>query len=75
MAGEHLNKQIKQIESGETNQDLNRFKTVTKLCRVRQFYYSSMIFKTFYEKKCSRCHQHGHPEQPMMVFPNSDDEM
>jgi len=84
MAGEHLNKQIKQIESNETNRGSDRFLTVLRITRARQFYYSASLFKTFFNKKCSRCNQYGHnkknkscpmhPEQPQLTFPDSDDD-
>ena len=84
-AGEHLNKQMKKIERYDTNQDSNRFCSTLKIIRLRQFHYSTSIFKNEEsDVTCSRCKQRGHnrknkscpmhPDQPQLYFPDSDDD-
>ena len=84
-AGEHLNKQIKTMETSETNQDSNRFKTIMHIRMVRQFHFTSSFIKDkVVTVKCSRCKQIGHnrknkscpmhPEQPRLYFSDSDSE-
>ena len=45
-AREHLNKLIKTLEVGNTNLSQDRFFTITRNLRVRQFYYPESIFST-----------------------------
>ena len=83
-AGEHLNKQMKQIERYDTNSQTDRFIHVIRKIRLRQFHFNSMIFKAETTVKCSRCHQIGHnrknkscqlhPDQPQLPFPESEED-
>lgn len=83
-AGEHLNKLIKTQEIDCTNLDQNRFLTIIRNLRVKQFYYPDGIFSKNMVK-CSRCQQPGHnkrnkncpehPDQPRLNdFADSEDE-
>lgn len=84
MAGEHLNKQIKTMEVCETNQGNDRFKVVMRMMRIRQFHFTSAIFKETVTITCSRCKLQGHnrknkscpmhPDQPELTFADTDDE-
>ena len=58
-AREHLYKLIKTLEVGNTNLSQDRFFTITRNLRVRQFYYPESIFSTN-TVICSRCKQAGH---------------
>ena len=44
-AGEHLNKQIKQIERYDITKKTDRFMEVLRKLRLQQFHFSNMIFK------------------------------
>ena len=59
-AGEHLNKRIKVFEVSETNMDQNRFVTVVKLIRMKQFVFTDSIMQNKVTVTCSACKQHGH---------------
>jgi len=83
-AGEHLNKLIKTLEVDSTNLDKNRFLTVTRNLRVKQFYYPESIFSSN-TVICSSCKQQGHnkknkncpnhPDQPTIDdFSDSENE-
>ena len=81
-AGEHLNKRIKIMEIEHTNLDKNRFETVMRNLRIKQFHYSETVFPSKTEITCSTCHQKGHnrknkscpmhPSQPQLIFEESD---
>ena len=60
MAGEHLNKMLKEVEYEETNfSSLSLFQAVRK-ARVRAFFYPSTLFSSQNVVKCSACQQLGH---------------
>ena len=60
-SGEHLNKAIKQLESGHSNFSGDRFQQVLRLLRVRMFHFTSLAFHdSNREITCSRCKQKGH---------------
>ena len=80
----YVNKLIKTQEIDCTNLDQNRFLTIIRNLRVKQFYYPDGIFSKNMVK-CSRCQQPGHnkrnkncpehPDQPRLNdFADSEDE-
>ena len=83
-AGEHLNKIIKTMEVEHTNPSANRFETIVRNLRVKQFHFPSSTLPAKQEIKCSSCNQSGHtkknkscpmhPTQPDIVFEESDTE-
>ena len=83
-AGQHLNKVIKIMEIGHTNFSPDRFETIVRNFRIKQFYYAKAIIPLENKKVCSSCHQVGHnkknkacpmhPSQPMLVFEESGTE-
>jgi len=83
-AGEHLNKRIKFSEINETNLDENRFMIVTRLTRLKQFFFTDTITPNKTEFICSACNQPGHnrknkncplhPSHPTIEFEDSEDE-
>ena len=84
-AGEHLKKQLKTIESCETNQCKNRFQVIMQINKIKQFHFTDTISKNTVTTTCSKCKQtghnrqnkscHMHPVQPRISFPDSDDEL
>ena len=83
-AGEHLNKQMKQLERYGTNNSDDRFMKVLTTIRLRQFHFNNSLFKKESNIICSRCLQAGHnrrnkscprhPDQPQLYFPLTDEE-
>ena len=78
-SGEHLNKQLKFLESGHTDLSRSRYQQVLRLLRVRMFHFTtSVLDDPAREMTCSRCKQKGHnrknkscpmhPSQPPMEF-------
>lgn len=84
-AGEHLNKQIKTLELNSTNLDSDRFETIIRILRLKQFNYPESVYKSREASvTCSRCKTFGHnrrnkncpmdPSRPLMEFDESDEE-
>jgi len=58
---EHLNKRVKTLELNSTNLDHDRFKTVMRRMRLKQFHFpESIVDEVSSSLKCSRCHHYGH---------------
>jgi len=84
-AGEHLNKQMKQLERYGTNSSDTRFIDVVKRIRLRQLHFSDTIFRKETYITCSRCHKKGHnrknksclmhPDQPKIHYPDTEEEV
>jgi len=82
-AGEHLNKCIKNLELHSTNLDHNRFLTIMRILRSKQFHFPESIYTPAESTvQCSSCKQVGHnkknkncplhPDQPELYFSDSD---
>ena len=59
-AGEHLNKRIKCMEFGVTNMGEDRFVSIMRNTRVKQFHYPDQMLRKSQEVVCSACNEIGH---------------
>jgi len=83
-AGEHLNKIIKTSEVHDTNLGANRFLTIVRTIRMKQFIYTKSVIKEGTSIKCSACNDIGHNRKnkscpmhsshPPIFFDESEDE-